>query len=40
LGMRRVDAHKRFAHGMYLVWYPIIKSDKRSKVIFQRCLCE
>lgn len=22
------EAHKRFAHGIYLVWYPIIKSDK------------
>ncbi len=23
-----IDANKRFAHGVYLVWYPIIKSDK------------
>lgn len=22
------DAHKRFAHGVYLIWYPIIKSDE------------
>ena len=26
LGLK--DAQKRFAHGIYLVWYPIIKSDK------------
>lgn len=23
-----IDANKRFSHGVYLVWYPIIKSDK------------
>jgi 23S rRNA (adenine2030-N6)-methyltransferase len=23
-------AHKRFAHGVYLVWHPIIKSDKET----------
>jgi 23S rRNA (adenine2030-N6)-methyltransferase len=22
------DAYKRFAHGVYLIWYPIIKSDE------------
>lgn len=24
------EAYKRFAHGVYLVWYPIIKSDKET----------
>ncbi|NBV06915.1 MAG: 23S rRNA (adenine(2030)-N(6))-methyltransferase RlmJ [Proteobacteria bacterium] len=31
-----VDAHKRFAHGIYLVWYPIIKTDAATVEKFQR----
>ena len=35
-----VDAHKRFAHGMYLVWYPIIKSDKEVLENFYAAMAE
>ncbi|MBP7710362.1 MAG: 23S rRNA (adenine(2030)-N(6))-methyltransferase RlmJ [Rickettsiales bacterium] len=34
------DAYKRFAHGTYLVWYPIIKSDTEVLTKFQREMSE
>lgn len=34
------DAYKRFAHGTYLVWYPIIKSDTETLEKFHREMAE
>lgn len=34
LGLK--EAHKRFAHGIYLIWYPIIKSDQEVLKKFQQ----
>jgi 23S rRNA (adenine2030-N6)-methyltransferase len=34
------DAYKRFAHGVYLIWYPIIKSDKEVLEKFYREMSE
>ncbi len=34
------DAHKRFAHGVYLVWYPIIKGDEEVLKKFRREMSE
>lgn len=34
------EAHKRFAHGTYLVWYPIIESDAVTLEKFQREMAE
>jgi 23S rRNA (adenine2030-N6)-methyltransferase len=34
------DAHKRFAHGTYLVWYPIIESDKELLEKFHQEMAE
>lgn len=25
-----VDSYKRFAHGVYIIWYPIVKSDRET----------
>lgn len=35
-----MDAHKRFAHGIYLVWYPIIKSDQEVLEKFYCAMAE
>ncbi len=34
------DAHKRFAHGVYLIWYPIIKTDEAVLKKFHREMSE
>lgn len=34
------EAHKRFAHGVYLVWYPIIKNDEEVLKNFYREMSE
>lgn len=34
------EAHKRFAHGVYLVWYPIIKTDEVVLKKFYREMSE
>ncbi len=34
------EAHKRFAHGVYLVWYPIIKNDTEVLKKFYREMSE
>lgn len=38
LGLK--EAHKRFAHGIYLVWYPIIKSDAETLENFYQKISE
>ncbi len=35
-----IDAYKRFAHGVYLVWYPIIESDKNLLEEFYQKISE
>ncbi len=35
-----IEAHKRFAHGMYLVWYPIIKNDSELLENFYSAMAE
>jgi 23S rRNA (adenine2030-N6)-methyltransferase len=34
------DAYKRFAHGIYLIWYPIIKSDEKTLENFHQKISE
>lgn len=34
------DAYKRFAHGIYLIWYPIIKSDEKTLENFRQKISE
>ena len=34
------EAHKRFAHGVYLLWYPIIKSDENVLKQFRAEIAE
>ncbi len=34
------EAHKRFSHGVYLVWYPIIKSDQEVLKDFYQKISE
>lgn len=34
------DAQKRFAHGIYLLWFPIIKSDEKTLVDFYQKVSE
>lgn len=34
------EAQKRFAHGIYLLWYPIIKSDEKTREDFYQKISE
>lgn len=34
------EAHKRFAHGTYLIWYPIIEGDENVLEKFYRAMAE